>query len=218
MKYLTRTTFAETVRKLDLLEIRPSGNLPRACAVGLTCNAVGPYPSAMRSFVAVLSAVLLATACSSCGIADGASNSTVGQASSVAGSTTASGPDVPETLSAAIAAAQANVDRFSSGDFAGVWERMSREVRDGITQEDFVTFYETCKKTGPKIRVAGVRLDAADGEAIVRMEVGGTERSRIMLFENGNWVMKPTQGFAAHLGEPVEQIVAEEKSAGLCSN
>jgi hypothetical protein len=39
-----------------------------------------------------------------------------------------------------------------------------------------------------------------------------------MLFENGNWVMKPTPGFAAHLGEPVEQIVAEEKSAGLCSN
>jgi hypothetical protein len=172
----------------------------------------------MRSFVAVLSAVLLATACSSCGIADGAFNSTVGQASSVAGSTIASGRDVPETLSAATAAAQANVDRFSSGDFAGVWELMSREVRDGISQEDFVTFYETCKKAGPKIRVVGERLDAADGEAIVRMEVGGTERSRIMLFENGNWVMEPTQGFAAHLGEPVEQIVAEETAAGLCSD
>ena len=172
----------------------------------------------MRSFVAVLSAVLSAIACSSCGIADRASNSTVGQASPVAASTTASGRDVPVTLSAATAAAQANVDRFSSGDFAGVWERMSREVRDGITHEDFVTFYETCKKAGPKIGVDGVRLDAADGEAIVRMEVGGTEQSRIMIFENGNWVMKPTQGFAAHLGEPVEQIVGEEKSAGLCSN
>jgi len=33
--------------------------------------------------------------------------------------------------------------------------------------------------------VAGVRLDAVDGEAIVRMEVGGTKRPRIMLFENG---------------------------------
>jgi hypothetical protein len=172
----------------------------------------------MRSFVAVFSAVLLATACSCCGIADGASDSTIGHARSVAASTTASGPDVPETLSAATAAAQANVDHFSSGDFAGVWERMSQEVRDGITQEDFVTFYETCKMAGPKIRVAGVRLDAAHGEAVVRMEVGGTERPRIMLFENGNWVMKPTQGFAAHLGEPVEQIVAEEKSAGLCSH
>jgi hypothetical protein len=125
---------------------------------------------------------------------------------------------VPETLSAATAAAQANVDHFSSGDFAGVWERMSREVRDGITQEDFVTFYQTCKKAGPKIRVAGMRLDAADGEALVRTEVEGTEGSRTMLFENGNWVMKPTDGFAAHLGEPVEQIVAEEKTAGLCAD
>jgi len=128
-----------------------------------------------------LPAVLLAAACTSCGIADGASNS-IGQASA----------DVPETLSAAVAAAQANADRFSSGDFAGVWERMSREVRDGITREDFVTFYETCKKTGQKIRVAGVRLDAGDA-ALVRMEVGGTDQSRVMLFENGNRVMKPTR-------------------------
>jgi len=134
----------------------------------------------MRSFVP-FPAVLLAAACTSCGIADGASNS-IGQASS----------DVPETLSAAVAAAQANADRFSSGDFAGVWERMSREVRDGITREDFVTFYETCKKTGQKIRVAGVRLDAGNA-ALVRMEVGGTDQSRVMLFENGNRVMKPTR-------------------------
>jgi hypothetical protein len=170
----------------------------------------------MRSFVAVLAAVLLATAGSSCGIADGAYISTLGQATSAAASPTASGQDVPETLSAATAAAQANVDHFSSGDFAGVWERMSREVRDGITQEDFVTVYQTCKKAGPKIRVTGLRLDAANGAAIVRTEVGGTAGYRIMLFENGNWVMKPTDGFAAHLGEPVEQIVAEEKAAGLC--
>ncbi|MDT5048368.1 MAG: hypothetical protein QOJ20_2417 [Mycobacterium sp.] len=170
----------------------------------------------MRSFVAVLAAVLLAAACSSCGNAGRVSNSIIGTARSVAASTIALAPDVPETLSAATAAAQANVDRFSSGDFAGVWEHMSRGVRDGITQEDFVTFYETCKKTGSKISVAGVRLDAADGEAIVRMKVGGVERSRTMLYENGDWTMKPTDGFAAHLGEPVEQIVAEEKAAGLC--
>ena len=151
-----------------------------------------------------------------CGIADGTYNSTIGQARSVAAGTTASEQDVPETLLSRHAAAQANVDHFSSGDFAGVWERMSREVRDGITQEDFVTFYETCKKAGPKIRVAGVRLELRRGD---RAHGGWRHRATwIMLFENGNWVMKPTQGFAAHLGEPVEQIVAEEKSAGLCSN
>jgi hypothetical protein len=160
----------------------------------------------MGSFVHFVSAALLATVCSSCGIADGASNSTVGRTSS----------DVPVTLSAAVAAAQANADRFSSGDFAGVWERMSQQVHDGISKDDFVTFYETCKKAGPTIRVAGVSLDAAQGTAVVHMDVGTTEQARIMLFENGTWVMKPTPGFAAHLGQPVAQIVAEETSAGLC--
>jgi hypothetical protein len=95
---------------------------------------------------------------------------------------------------------------------------MSREVCDGITEEDFVTFYQTCKTAGPKIGIAKVRMDAADGEAIVRTQVESTAQSRIILFENGNWVMKPTHGFAAHLGEPVEQIIAEEKTAGLCTN
>ena len=170
----------------------------------------------MKSFVGVLAAVVLAAACSACGNADGATNTNAGQAGSLTAKTVAAAPDVPETLSAATAAAQANVDLFSSGDFAGVWERMSRQVRDGITQADFVTFYETCKTTGPRIRVAGMLLDAANGQAIVRAKVGSVERSRTMLFEDGTWVMKPTQEFAAHLGEPVQKIIAEETAVGLC--
>jgi hypothetical protein len=172
----------------------------------------------VKSFVTSLAAVVLAAACAACGNADGATNANAGQGGSLAASTVASAaPDVPETLSAATAAAQANVDLFSSGDFAGVWERMSQQVRDGITQEDFVTFYETCKTTGPRIRVAGMLLDAANGQAIVRAKVGSVERSRTMLFEDGKWVMKPTQEFAAHLGEPVQKIIAEETAVGLCA-
>jgi hypothetical protein len=190
----------------------------RTCGLWPTGKAVGPYPSEMRSFFVVLAAMVLAAACSACGSAGGASNSIIDQARVVAMNTSAPGPDVPETLSAATAAAQANVDRFSSGDFAGVWELMSQEVRNGITREDFVTFYETCKKTGPRFRVTGVSLDAAAGEAVVRVEAGGVGVPRIMRFENGAWVMQPTQGFAAHLGEPVAQIIAEEKAAGLCSS
>jgi hypothetical protein len=172
----------------------------------------------MKSFVAVLAAVLLAATCSACGSADGATIANGGQAGAVAATTIAPAPDVPETLAAATAAAQANVDLFSAGDFAGVWSRMSQQVRDGITQQDFVTFYETCKTTGPRIRVVGMRLDAASGQATVRAKVGSVERSRTMLFENGQWVMKPTQEFAAHLGEPVQKIIAEETAVGLCAN
>jgi Spy/CpxP family protein refolding chaperone len=49
-----------------------------------TGNAVGPFPSEMRSFFTVLAAAMV----------------------------------LAQTVSAATAAAQANVDRFSSGDFA----------------------------------------------------------------------------------------------------
>ena len=70
----------------------------------------------MKSFVGLLAAVVLAASCSACGNADGATNTSAGQAGSLTAKTVAAAPDVPETLSAATAAAQANVDLFSSGD------------------------------------------------------------------------------------------------------
>jgi hypothetical protein len=122
---------------------------------------------------------------------------------------------VPETLSAATAAAQADMDRFTSGDFAGVWAHMSHDVRNAISEKDFVTLYDTCKTRGPKIRVAGVSL--TDGEATVRMRLPGGDRYRTMRYEDDNWFMAPTPEFAARLGKPVGQIIAEERAAGLCS-
>jgi hypothetical protein len=143
------------------------------------------------------------------------STSTDGRPGSATARTAPSGPDVPETLSAATAAAQADIDRFTSGDFAGVWEHMSSDVRNAISEKDFVTLYDTCKKRGPKISVAGVSL--ADDEATVRMRLHGVDRYRTMRYEDDRWVMAPTPEFAARLGKPVGQIIAEEKAAGLCS-
>ncbi|MBJ7339948.1 hypothetical protein [Mycolicibacterium sp.] len=168
----------------------------------------------MRSLVAILAAAIVAIACSACGPAHGASGSSVVRSAAV-GSDSAVG-DVPETLAAATAAAQANIDRFTAGDFAGVWEHMEDTVRAGITQEDFVTFYEACKKAGPPISVRGVRLQPGD-EAIVLMKIRGIERSRIMVYENGVWNMQATDDFASHLGEPVQEIIAKEEAAGLCT-
>ena len=37
-----------------------------------------------------------------------------------------------------------------------------------------------------------------------------------MVYEGGVWNMQATNGFAAHLGEPVAQIIAKEQAAGLC--
>jgi hypothetical protein len=38
-----------------------------------------------------------------------------------------------------------------------------------------------------------------------------------VVYDDGQWLMEPTTEFAAHLGEPVGQIIAEEKVIGLCS-
>ena len=162
--------------------------------------------NSFRPFVAAVAAVVLVVAVPSCGDS---------RAGSATAKMAASGPDVPETLSAATAAAQADIDRFTSGDFAGVWQNMSRDVRNAISEKDFVTLYDTCKTVGPKISVAGVSF--ADGEATVRMRLPGGDRYRTMRYEDDHWVMAPTPEFAARLGKPVGQIIAEEKAAGLCS-
>lgn len=168
----------------------------------------------MRSVVTFLAALVVLITCAACGPAHGASGSSV-----VRPAVADSNPretDVPETLAAATAAAQANIDRFTAGDFAGVWEHMEADVRAGITKQDFVTFYETCKKPGSPISVRGARLDAGD-EAIVLMKIQGIEKSRTMVYEDGNWNMQATDDFASRLGEPLPRLIAEETAAGLCT-
>jgi hypothetical protein len=167
----------------------------------------------MRSVVAFLIALLALMACSACGTSHGASGSSVLR--TAAAYPTALQGGAPVTLGAATVAAQANIDRFTAGDFAGVWEHMAKDVRDGIPKADIVTFYRTCKKPGPRMNVTGVRLEP-DGQAIVRMVTHGVERSRFMVYEDGTWNMQATDDFASHLGEPVEQIIAEETASGLC--
>jgi len=167
----------------------------------------------MKSVATYAAAVIVLISCAACGPAHGASGSSVVRPATSAQD---AGPsDVPETLGAATAAAQANIDRFTAGDYAGVWEHMESDVRAQITQTDFVTFYETCKKPGPPISVRGLRLEA--GEAIVVMKIQGVEKSRTMVYEDGSWNMQATDDFASRLGKPLPQLIAEETAAGLCS-
>ena len=167
----------------------------------------------MKPVATFVAAVIVLISCAACGPAHGASGSSVVRPAATDASGQAT--DVPETLAAATAAAQANIDRFTAGDFAGVWDHMESDVRAGITQRDFVTFYETCKKPGGPISVRGARLEA--GEAIVLMKIQGVEKSRTMVYEDGSWNMQATDDFAARLGQPLQQLIAEETAAGLCT-
>ena len=167
----------------------------------------------MKSVVTFVAAAIVLISSAACGPAHGASGSSVVRPPVTDAGSQAT--DVPETLAAATAAAQANLDRFTAGDYAGVWEHMESDVRAGITQRDFVTFYETCKKPGGPISVRGARLEA--GEAIVLMKIQGVEKSRTMVYEDGSWNMQATDDFAARLGQPLPQLIAEETAAGLCT-
>src|SRR5689334_3740700 len=139
-----------------------------------------------RAISALLAAALLVsslTACDSGALTTGRAVSEFGANDAARVGPGALAPDVPETLAAATAAAQADMDRFSAGDFAWVWEHMTQDVRDGIDERDFVTLYQTCKTIGPNFRVSGVQLDAGTNDATVRLTNRGVVHFRVMRYE-----------------------------------
>lgn len=79
-----------------------------------------------------------------------------------------------QTLEAATTVGQEVADRRTSGDFAGVWLMMSRQVRDGISQTDYAILGQTCDRTGLSAKVIGVRMEG-DSRAIVRWEAAEPE-------------------------------------------
>jgi hypothetical protein len=167
---------------------------------------------AMRTVLAACAAAVAAAACAACGTSYGTSHSAAPELAAYPVQTEG-GASV--TLGAATVAAQSVVDHFADGEFADVWEHMATDVRQGVSREDFVTFYETCKKPGARLSASGLRMEP-DGEAIVRVASNGVEGARYMVYEDGSWNMRATKDFASHFGQPVEQIIREEKAAGLC--
>lgn len=55
-------------------------------------------------------------------------------------------PEEPKTLEAATATAQELANRFTSGDYAGAWEMKSKQLRDNLSEADYVTYNNTCTK------------------------------------------------------------------------
>lgn len=166
----------------------------------------------MKSVIASCAAAVAALTCAACGTSYGTAEHA---APALAAYPVETPGGAPVTLGAATVAAQAIVDSFTAGDFADVWQHMAQDVRHGITQSDFVTFYKTCKKPGSRVSVSGVRLEP-DGQAIVSMANHGAGGARFMVYEDGSWNMRATDDFASHLGQPVQRIISEEKAAGIC--
>jgi hypothetical protein len=84
---------------------------------------------------------------------------------------------------------------------------MSRQVRDTISQADFVTLQNACTKTGMPIHAAGVRMDTST-TAIVRWNIdmpvlSGFKLTKTMVYEDGKWAMAPEPDYAQDYSLPV---------------
>jgi hypothetical protein len=160
--------------------------------------------------------VLFALALTGCGSTASESDKTTDSASSATATTT---PAQPKTLEAATKVAQEWADRRAAGDYAGVWLLFNEQVRQGISQDDYVTLSKTCTSslTQMSTTATGVRLDGPD-KAITRLEVMGFQIPANLDYVDGEWLLQPTEEFAADLGKPVGQLISERKVEGDCEN
>ncbi len=115
----------------------------------------------------------------------------------------------PKTLGAATAAEQENADRYSSGDYAGQWLLYSRQLREAISQSDYVAYAKRCMKEaarpeGLTLTVEGVRMEG-DDTAIVRVSLLGVKLTRTMVYEDGQWLQKPTDELTKNFGKPLAE-------------
>ncbi|WP_163729803.1 hypothetical protein [Mycobacterium gallinarum] len=169
----------------------------------------------------VAASVLIAFTLTGCGstVTDSDSPTASSFATSANAATATTAPAQPKTLEAATAVAQEWVDRRAAGDYAGVWLLFSEQVREGISQENYVTVSETCTSSLTKLpsTVNGVRLDGPD-KAITRLEAMEFKLPADLVYEGGQWLLLllPTPEFAEDLGEPVQQMIDERKAEGDC--
>lgn len=125
----------------------------------------------------------------------------------------------PRTLEAATAAVQEWSDRRQSDDYAGMWLMFTKQIRDGISQEDYVKLSQTCASAFQKmpVTVTGVRLDGPD-RAIIRLKSLGIPVQIDAAYEDGKWALPPDDKFAAELGKSVDEIIAARKASGRCGD
>ena len=161
--------------------------------------------------LAALTMIAAALAGSAAGCSDD-SDTPAGNAAAAA----PGGPE-PKTVEGAKIAAQTVFDRFSGGDFAGVWDMHTGAAQQAITKADYVRLNETCSRKGIAIQLTSARLEGTDKAIVIARKLVATQ-SYTMAYENNAWKLAPAKEGMALYAMGATKAIAAQKKAGTCAN
>jgi hypothetical protein len=127
----------------------------------------------------------------------------------------AAGPE-PKTVEGAKIAAQTVFDRFSGGDFAGVWEMHTAKAKQTITKADYVKLNETCSRKGVAIQLTSARLEGTDKAVVVARKLLAAQ-SYTMVYETDAWKLEPAKEGMALYALGATRAIAAQKKAKTCA-
>ena len=109
------------------------------------------------------------------------------------------------------------MDRQLSGDYGGAWDTYTAAGKAAISRADFIRLQTACppKSLNKQAKVVGARLDDAN-TAVIRLDVGGAVGARTMRYENGKWMLEPSEAALADFKLGVDPAIAKQKAAGTC--
>jgi hypothetical protein len=127
----------------------------------------------------------------------------------------AGGPE-PKTVEGAKVAAQTVFDRFSGGDFAGVWELHTAKAKQTITKADYVKLNETCSRKGVAIQLTSARMEGTDKAVVIARKLLAAQ-SYTMVYEGTAWKLEPAKEGMALYAMGATRAIAAQKKAKTCA-
>lgn len=128
--------------------------------------------------------------------------------------TSAVAPD-DRSMEAAQRMAQAEMDAFTSGDYAGAWDLWSARGKSAISRTDYIRLNTECKPLqGLPFVIKSIRPEG-DG-AVFIAERGGLTFSFALVFEDHGWRFIPPAENLAGYAKGVDALIAEKKAADSC--
>jgi hypothetical protein len=165
--------------------------------------------------VVALTALFAITACSGDADTDRGGNSAVGATSSVAAASPTSAGQ-PQTIEAARAAAQAELDAYAAGDWKGAWDLWTKTGKAAISRDDYARLHVTCKtQTGITFEITTMRLESPS-VAVVNWKRLIVVGSHEMHYEDGQWRFQPDAAAMADYAKGIDKIIADRKADGNC--